>query len=330
MKENFRFSTGPLVVGASLFFLMLSGCSLLGANRQTGIAKPAGPVVKDVPFEARDSRDARDSKDAGIRKRIMVLPFLDSAGGRSDRASLAAREAFIRQLRRTDDFVVVANSDFPKDVSAFLKANQYDLEAMSKVAAGMGVSALIEGRIVDVRARRIGDEVGLVRKIKARMTAKVQLRMVNTRNGSTLLDELREAEVEESTTRVAERMASDRGLEDDPVLIEAVVTKAFSATIPRMLNSIEKLSWEGRVALVKGDRVFLNAGRLSGLQVGDILRISEDGEDVYDPESGSYIGRVPGRLKGTVEVISYFGRDGAIAILHSGSGFRENDLVELY
>ncbi|MDZ4084592.1 MAG: hypothetical protein U1E10_16745, partial [Bdellovibrionales bacterium] len=93
---------------------------------------------------------------------------------------------------------------------------------------------------------------------------------------------------------------------------------------------VEKLSWEGRVALVKGERVYLNAGRLSGLQVGDILRISEEGEDVHDPETGNYIGRVPGRLKGTVEIVSYFGRDGAIAVLHSGSGFRENDLVELY
>lgn len=307
--------------------LLVSSCSLLGANRQTGIAKPVGPQVKDVPYEARE---VREGKDISLRKRIMVLPFIDAAGSRDSRSSLTAREAFIRQLRKTDDFVVVANSDFPKDVSAFLKGQQYDLEAMAKVAAGMGVSAIIEGKIVDIRAKRIGDEVGLVRKIRARMNAKVQLRMVNTKNGSQLVDEMREAEVEESTTRVAERSSSDRGLDEDPILVEAVVIKAFGATVPRLMSAIEKLSWEGRVALVKGDRIFLNAGRLSGLQVGDILRISEDGEDVHDPENGSYIGRVPGRLKGTVEVISYFGKDGAISIVHSGSGFRENDLVELY
>lgn len=314
-------------VALAVASLIISGCSLLGANRQTGVAKPLGPQVKDVPYEARESRD---SKDASLRKRVMVLPFLDLAGSRESRSAMVAREAFIRQLRKSDDFVIVANSDFPKDVSAFLKNQQYDLEAMAKIASGMGVSAILEGKIVDIRAKRIGDEVGLVRKIRARMNAKVQLRMVNTRNGSILMDEQREAEVEEATTRVAERVSSDRGLEDDPVLVEAVVIKAFGATIPRLLNAVEKLSWEGRVALVKGDRIFLNAGRLSGLQVGDILRISEDGEDVYDPENGSYIGRVPGRLKGTVEVISYFGKDGAIGIVHSGSGFRENDLVELY
>jgi TolB-like protein len=303
----------------------LSGCSLLSANRQVGIDnQKLGPEIRDVPLEARES------KDAPLRKRVMVLPFINGGLSRSEDAGRVAREAFLRQLRRTDEFVVVANSDFPKEISAFLKAGEYDLEAMGKIAAAMGISAIIEGRILEVRARRVGDEVGLVRKIRARMNARVQIRMVNTRNGSIILNETREAEAEEATTRVAERAASDRDLADDPILIESVVTRAFQSTLQRIVNAVEKLSWEGRVALVKGERVYLNAGRLSGLQIGDILRISEEGEDVHDPETGSYIGRVPGRLKGTVEVVSYFGKDGAISVLHSGSGFRENDLVELY
>lgn len=301
-----------------------TGCSLIGANRQVGIQKSAAPEVRDVPFEARET------KEAPLRKRVLVLPFIDGGQTQSDAASMVARETFLKLLRKTDEFVVVANSDFPKDVNAFLKGPEYDLEAMAKIASGMGISAIIEGRIVEVRARRVGDEVGLVRKVRARMNARVQIRMVNTRNGSVILNENREAETEESTTRLAERSNTDRDLEDDPVLIQSVVNRAFVATIPRIVNAVEKLSWEGRVALVKGERVYLNAGRLSGLQVGDILRISEEGEDVHDPETGNYIGRVPGRLKGTVEIVSYFGRDGAIAILHSGSGFRENDLVELY
>jgi hypothetical protein len=82
--------------------------------------------------------------------------------------------------------------------------------------------------------------------------------------------------------------------------------------------------------MVSGERVFINAGRLSGLQVGDILKVTEEGDDVYDPENGRFIGTAPGRLKGTIEVVSYFGRDGAIAVVHSGSGFQENDRVELY
>jgi hypothetical protein len=35
-------------------------------------------------------------------------------------------------------------------------------------------------------------------------------------------------------------------------------------------------------------------------------------------------------MKGSLEVISYFGQDGAIAVIHSGSGFKENDRIEMY
>ena len=194
----------------------------------------------------------------------------------------------------------------------------------------MGLAGVIDGKVLNLRAQRVGDAVGIVREIKARISATVQIRLVNTKNGSIALDETRTADVEESTTRVGERALTDKMLEEDPKLIDSVVTAAFASTIPKIAQAVEKLSWEGRVAMVKGERVYLNAGRISGLNVGDILKITEEGEDVYDPDTGALIGKVPGRLKGTVEVVSYFGKDGAISVVHSGSGFRENDHVELY
>ena len=299
--------------------LFIGGCAMM-SGRTT---QQSQPETRDVPFQAREKGDQSP------RKRVMVLPFIDTSA-RSEKAAQYAREAFIKVLRRTDDFVVVANSDFPKDVNTYLKNSEYDLEAMGKIGGGMGLAAIIEGRVLEVKAKRIGDEVGVVRSVKARLDATVQIRMVNTKNGHVILNETRSAQVEEATTRVGERSFSDRFLQEDPKLIESAVTQAFKGTIPRIVQSIEKLSWEGRVALVKGDRIYLNAGRLSGIQIGDVLKVTEDGEDVFDPESGSLIGKVPGRLKGTVEVVSYFGRDGAIGIVHSGSGFRENDRVELY
>jgi curli biogenesis system outer membrane secretion channel CsgG len=306
-----------LVVSASL----LVGCSIVSPRTSE---QKSQVEVRDVPYQARESRETSP------RKRLMVLPFIDSNETRAAKASQVAREALLRTLRKTDDFVIVANSDFPKDVASYLKNGEYDLEAMGKIGGAMGLAGIVEGKVIDIKAKRIGDEVGLVREVRAKITATIQLRMVNTKNGSVVMNETRTADVESSTTRVAERSFSDRYLEEDPKLIEAVVTEAFKATVPKIVQAVEKLSWEGRVALVKGDRIFLNAGRLSGIMIGDILKVSEEGEDVYDPENGALIGKVPGRLKGTVEVVSYFGRDGAIGIVHSGSGFRENDRIELY
>lgn len=318
-----RRASSAFVLACTLSFgaVLLSSCSLLdgpyGTQRNT-------PQVRDVPYQARDRADQ------GLRKRVIVLPFIDNSISRSEKTTQLTREAFIRALRGTGDIVIVATSDFPKDIASFYKNNEYDLEAMGKLGGGIGLAAILEGRILNVKAKRIGDEVGLVRQVRARLDATVQVRMVNTKNGRIIFDETRSAQAEDYVMRIAERSQSDRFLEEDPKLIEAAIEKAFQSALPRIMQNLDKLSWEGRVALVKGDRVYLNAGRLSGIQVGDILKVTDNGEDVYDPETGSLIGKVPGRLKGTVEVVSYFGQDGSIGIVHSGSGFRENDLVELY
>lgn len=312
-------STKTLIKATSAFVFSLALISCISTDHK----KPSAEV-RDVPYQARGSTDP------SLRKRVMVLPFLDTDASRDKMPTREAREKLVHAMLRTDDFVLVNPGDFPKDVNQFVKNGEYDFASMAKLGEDIGLSAFVEGKVIDVKTTRVGDEVGLVRKIRVRVDATVQIRMVATKNGQVLINEMRNATIEDSTTRVAQRAYGDRYLEQDPALIEAALTKGFLSFVPQFSQTLEKLSWEGRVALIKGERIYLNAGRLSGLQIGDILKVMEEGEDVYDPETGALIGRVPGRLKGTIEVVSYFGKDGSIGIIHSGAGFKENDIVELY
>lgn len=309
-----------------LSFIQLSCITLKSQHDPivSGVSEIQGPEVRDASMQARAS-------DANPRKRIIVLPFLDSTGNvHSDKLTKSARDALIRGLNKTDNFVIVSNGDFPKDIATYFKNGEYDLEEMSKMGLNVGVAGIVEGRILDIKAKKIGDEVGLIREVRAQMTVSVQLKVIATKTAHIVVNEMRKADIENSSTHYAERSFSDKELSEDPMLVQQAVIQAFSGTISKIASALEKLSWEGRVALVKGERIFLNAGRLSGIQVGDILKVEEEGEDVFDPETGALIGKVPGRVKGTVEVVSYFGKDGSIGVLHSGSGFKENDLVELY
>lgn len=300
-------------------FASLTSCSSLDKP-----AKPqnAGPQVKDVAFTARNEAD--DS----IRKRIIVLPFLDATN--STRAAHIAREILVKNMIRSGSVVLIAPTDLPQELSHYMTQNEYDLEAIAKAAAAIGVMAVVEGKVLDVKAKRVGDEVGVFRQVRAEIEAQVRLRVFATKNGKEMLNEVLKANVRDSTTRFAEYAYTDRNLQDDPQLIETVILKAFEGSTKKILGSIEKLNWQGRIALVSGDRIYINAGRLSGIQIGDILKVTEEGEEVFDPQTGLFIGKVPGRMKGTVEVISYFGRDGAISVVHSGSGFIENDPIEIY
>ncbi|MBX3022348.1 MAG: hypothetical protein KF799_11805 [Bdellovibrionales bacterium] len=301
--------------------LMLSACSSLSSKPPE---QKSAIETRDVPYSARGEEEAP-------RHRILVLPFLDERLDRSQAVSDVARQTVVRELLKTRQFVAVALEDFPHDPKKYLtEGNEYDMVQIARLASAMGVSAVIEGKVMNIKARRVGDSVGLIRELKAQVSTQVRIRVFAGKNGKEILNEMRSADTEASSTRVAEKGDLTKSLGEDPELVRAAIRKAFLGGIPNIARAMEKLSWEGRVAMVNGERIFINAGRLSGLQVGDILKITDEGDDVYDPDSGRFIGTAPGRLKGTVEVVSYFGKDGSIAVIHSGSGFQENDRVELY
>lgn len=298
----------------------LGGCSLFDVKSTHQSTN--SPQIRDVPFAART--------DPEIRKRVIVLPFIDSSIHHSEQIAAAARQALLKGLIKSDRVVLVNPADLPQDLARLRNDQEYNLEAVSRLASALGVAAVIEGKIMEIKARKLSDEVGLIRKVHAKLETTIRLRIYSSKTAKEILNEMRTGEIESSTTRFAQSPYSDRNLEDDPKLVEDVVAKAFQGAMPEVIRTMGKLSWEGRIAMVQAEKVYINAGRLSGIQVGDILKVTEDGEDIFDPDTGALIGKVPGRMKGTLEVISYFGQDGAVSVIHSGAGFHENDRVELY
>ncbi len=298
--------------------VLLSSCTTL--NRE-------GPAnrkeVRDVNYEARN-------QDASPRKRLMVLPFLDASEKRPQELRDQARQIFIEELNRTGEVVAIDSRELNLDLSKLQSSGQYKMQEISKAGHGLGVNAILEGKIQDVRIRRKSESVGIVRNLATEFEIVAQVRMFMTRTGKEVFNTVKTVTVEEKGVRVAERVETDAFLANNPEMVQNIIRDAFVDFTPQVLAALDKMAWEGRVAAINGDRLYLNVGRVSGLQIGDLLRVIEEGDEVYDPESGGHIGQVPGRLKGTLEVISYFGQDGAIAIVHSGSGFRENDRVELY
>lgn len=303
---------------ALMVVVTAAGCSVIERS-QTGLRRE----IKDVNYEAR-----RD--DASPRKRLMVLPFLDESEKRPQDLRDRARQAFIMDLNRTGDVIAIDSKELTMDLTRMMSGGQYKLQEIAKAAQSMGVNAVLEGKIKDIRIKRSSDNVGIVRQMSTTFEIVAQVRVVTGRAGREVFNTVKTVTVEEKGSRVGERVETDKFLANNPEMVEVIVKDAFLDFTAQVMNSLDKVSWEGRIAAINGDRIYLNVGRVSGLQVGDLLKVIDEGDDVYDPESGSHIGRVPGRLKGTLEVISYFGNDGAISVIHSGSGFRENDRVELY
>ena len=280
--------------------------------------------------EVRDQSMTGKNESGGVRKRLIVLPFLDSSENRPEALRDKARSVFIHELNRSGEVVAVDSRDLKQESLRPAEKGEYDLKEVAKAAQALGANAVLEGKILDIRISRKADNVGVIRQMKSEFEAVVRVRVVQVRGAQEVFNTVKTVLLEEPSVRVAERVERDKAVNNNPELIEAIIRDAFLDFVPQVIASLGKVSWEGRIAALSGDRIFLNVGRVSGIRVGDILKVMDEGDDVYDPESGGHIGKVPGRLKGTLEVVSFFGSDGSISVIHSGSGFRENDRVELY
>jgi hypothetical protein len=302
---------------------------------------PAEPIEQSKPVQVKRTIkdvDYRTSKaDQAIKKKVVILPFMDAVSISAesnyqspDAVKANAQVAFSNELGRLNEILVLSVDELKVDTQKFFKNGEYDLKAMAKAAQKSSVSSILEGQIIDVRLKKTADQVGLIRKLSATYEVVVRLRIMNIRSEQEVFHTVKTVTLEEENTRVGERVASDQFFVKNPELVEILIKDAFldfSAQIQEVLNTVQ---WEGRIAAVRSDKIYLNVGRISGVQIGDILKVVDDSSEIYDPELGYNLGKIRGRVKGTLEVVSYFGTDAAVAVLHSGGGFKESDRVEVY
>lgn len=303
---------------AGLALVILTHCSAFEKR-----SRKVETRIKDTLFRAR--------AEGEMKKRVIILPFLNQSDYDSQVVVEDARDDFIRELNMLDHTLILDWRNFGlKDLKEFRRGLDYDHKGLAQRLRNSGVHAIVVGVVKRLNTKIKGDSVGIFRRVEAKVDTQAQIRVISVRSGKVMVDETRTADSTGQITKVAERRFTDKERKDDPATIRLIVNEAFRKTIPPLLESLSRFSWEGRVALVRGEQIYLNAGRQSGLQIGDILRIVETQEEVFDPENDRFIGYIKGRMKGTVEVLNYYGKDGAVTRIHSGSGFKENDLVEFY
>ncbi|MFN3455132.1 MAG: CsgG/HfaB family protein [Pseudobdellovibrio sp.] len=308
--------------------LLISGCSLMGVTTAQSQSDNT-PIAVRRKIKDVDYRSNPDSYN--LKKRLAILPFLDKqTERRSESVRQNAREAFIMDLNASNKFIVIDSKQLTVDTEKYLKNGEYDLKSLARDSQKSGVSSILEGQIIDVRMKKRAEKIGLVRELNATYEVVVRLRIQSVRTEQEIFHVVKTVTLEEKNMRVAERATQDEIFIKNPELVEILIKDAFLDFSQQIQQTMNEVTWEGRIAAIRGEKVYLNVGRISGVQIGDILKVVEDGSEIYDPEIGYNIGRVSGKAKGTLEVISYFGNDGAVAVVHSGAGFRESDRVEIY
>jgi hypothetical protein len=119
------------------------------------------------------------------------------------------------------------------------------------------------------------------------------------------------------------------GSQEGLARVEALKQAADQLSSAILKKALE-YEWSARILSVEEGRVRLSAGRRSGLQEGDLLRVFKSGgTEIYHPATKLFVGLDLGDPKGKVRITGFFGTDAAVALVTEGSGFAPNDLIKL-
>ncbi|MBL6991224.1 MAG: hypothetical protein ISR65_15680 [Bacteriovoracaceae bacterium] len=274
--------------------------------------------------------DAKALFNNGIKKKVALLNLFNEAPYGGEDLAIVATEELNHEINGTGEFIVdpLGKKSFGNSKEIYAGGG-VKLIQLSRQARIMGINFVIFGRIVEARVREKTDEIGLVRTTKSFSEAKVEIRIFNINSNKEIFSETMHGATDDTTYRLF-NVDRESKLVFRRNLLRYAVKVAIRRAIPKVIKISSRLDWIGRVAKIIGTKIYLNAGRRSGMNVGDILKIMTEGTEVYDPETGALLGMSKGEIKGTVEVIDYFGENGSIAILHSGGSVQEGDLVQLY
>lgn len=305
----------------------VTGCSRSPTYRKE--SGTPGSSTRGQSVEERNKVLEKAQSFSAPKKRAVILPFWNNTPvkGHFEVTSKTALKTLLLEEGRVN---LVDEKDVPlRSEDFYLDPDKISVEHVVENGRKWGVSLVILGRITKIVFRRQDEDVGFLRPSKSVAAANVELRLVDVASGKEVAIGQGAGTSESSSLNVfgVDREENDEYRDE---IVTAAIEDAIKKAVPILNREIDRIQWRGRIVKVLGNRVYVNAGRATGVNIGDILKVTTPGTDIYDNETGLFLGRTQGELKGTLEVDDYFGEDGAVAKVHSGGNFQEGDSIQLY
>ncbi|MEW6324998.1 MAG: CsgG/HfaB family protein [Nitrospirota bacterium] len=265
---------------------------------------------------------------SGPKRRVAVVKFEDKTAFGRGRLGSSASDILMTELSRSGGFIMVSRTDTKEvlDEQAFGQSGAVNPATAAATGKMLGLNAIVTGSISQFGVKTLGSEFLIGKQKLQQATATVDVRVVDAETGQILFAESGTGVYETKTTEVL-GIGQQAGY--DETLGGNALRAAIAQFIDNLLDRMAKIEWSGRVAAVQDGDVVINAGQKTGLKIGDRLAGYTLGKEVIDPETGLSMGRVRGQKKGTLEIIEFFGEDGAIAKPVDGAGFTQGDVVRL-
>ncbi len=281
--------------------------------------KEAAPDVASVPSRPLSSPPL-SFLQISLRRKVAILNFENNTSYKEEKIGEAVAKKLSDRLEAAQRVVTVDRTV----VSEMLNREGFKFESLSdpsvmkRAHQSLGIQAFALGTVTDVsllssKASETSDEEVTF------ATAKVEIRLIDASTGNLLKTFIGRSpifgtkETGENSRGKAVLKAIDLSLDD--------ILEGF-------LRQLDLLDWATTIARVEGENIYLNAGKLSGIRIGDTFEVFEPGKEILHPTTNLSLGWTTGKLKGAVKVIDLFGVDAAVGRVVQGAGFSSNDVVK--
>jgi len=248
-----------------------------------------------------------------MKRRVIVLPIADQTNYKEEHMGELATRRLISRLEGTGTIICVD----PNTIN--LPGNLTSQESMKTLNELYGVQAIVKGVLSDIYTSSTKIE-GKDDKETSFAISRISVDIYNTETGIIL---------KQLSGRNPVFLTKERGdLSSEKAKIKAI-DLSIEVIAEDLLKAILTLDWHARIASLENGKIYINAGRLSGLEKGNILEVYSPGEQIVDSKTKTPLGKIKGSYKGEIEVSELFGVDASWAKVKKGSNFSPTDLVYL-
>jgi hypothetical protein len=206
----------------------------------------------------------------GFKKKVAILDFENNTTYKDEKIGEAVAKKLSDKLEATQRVVtldkIVVSEMLNRE--GFKFDNLSDRSVLKRAHQSLGIQAFALGMVTDVsllssKASETSEEE------VAFATSKVEIRLIDASTGNLLKTYIGRSpifgtkETGEHSKGKAVLKAIEFGLDD--------ILEGF-------LRQLDLLDWTTTIAKIEGENIYLNAGKLSGVRIGDTLEVFEPGK----------------------------------------------------
>ncbi len=246
-----------------------------------------------------------------MKRKVVVLPVTDTTNYKNEHLGELATKRLISRLENTGTIICIDPNT--TNIQGIL-TDPASLKTLNEL---FGVVAVLKANLSDVYTSTSKIE-GKQQQETSFAMSKLSVDVYNTDTG-TILKQL-SGRNPVFLSREGGDMSSEKAkMKSIDLAIEIIADD--------LLKAVLTLDWHARIASIEEGKVYLNAGRLSGLEKGGVLEVYSPGEQILDSKTKAPLGRKKGSFKGELEVVELFGVDASWAKPKKGTSFSSTDLV---